>query len=87
VDGVFDADGRLFGLQKEFARTAYPEAVIGRVHVALDPDGVLVDDVLVRLGVSIAIVDVPAQGLEKRIDEFEPDLGFVIASGMVGVAP
>jgi hypothetical protein len=45
-----------------------------------------VDDVLVSLGIALFVVDIPAQGLEKRVDELGADLGLVIFARLVSRA-
>jgi hypothetical protein len=42
-------------------------------------NGVLVDDVLVGLGKTLFVVDIPPQGLEERINEFSSDLSFILS--------
>jgi hypothetical protein len=42
-------------------------------------------DVFVGLGVAGLVGDVPAEGLEKGIDELEPYLGFVVGRIAVGL--
>jgi hypothetical protein len=46
-----------------------------------------VDDVLVRLGVTLAVVDVPAEALEAEegVDELAARLRFVVLAGAVGI--
>jgi len=79
-----DADGGLFRLHEEFPRPADPEAVVRGLHRAADPDRVLVDHVLVGLGVTGDIVQIPAQRPEERIDELPAELGLVVRAGGVG---
>jgi len=43
------------------------------------------NDVLVSLGVAAFVVNVPAEGLEERIDELVPELSLFISAGEVGV--
>ena len=83
---VFDVDRGLLGLDEELARAADAEAVVRGLGRAADLDGVLVDDVLVGLGVAGPVVDVPAEGLEERVDELAADLGLVVVAGEIGVA-
>jgi len=53
---------------------------------AADLYGVFVDDVLVGLGVSGLVVDVPSKGDEQRVDKLAADLGFVISACVIIVA-
>ena len=85
VDVLFDIDGRLFGFDEEFAGAADAEAIIGGGMVGADFDGVFVDDVLVGLGVTGGVGDVPAEGVEQGIGEFSAELGFVVSAAAVGV--
>src|SRR5439155_25415664 len=85
ADIVLDVHGGLFGFEKEFARASDAKAVIGRFGGFADLDGVLVDDVLVGLGVTLLVVDVPAEGLEEGIEEFAAELGFVVLRRAVGI--
>ena len=43
------------------------------------------DDVLVCLGIPLAVVHIPAKRLKERIDELPPYLGFVVGTGFVGI--
>jgi hypothetical protein len=45
-----------------------------------------VDDVLVRFGVVLLVVNGPAEGFEERVEEFAADLGFVVVGRFVGFA-
>ena len=78
ADVVLDVDGGLLGFEEELAGAADAEAVVGRLGGLADFDGVFVDDVLVGLGVALLVVNVPAEGLEERVEEFAADLGFVV---------
>jgi len=51
--------------------------------LAGDAEGVLVDNVLVRLSVALPVVDVPAEGLEERVDELSAHLGLVVRPGAI----
>jgi uncharacterized membrane protein len=45
-----------------------------------------VSHVLVRLGVILLVVYVPAQSVGKRADELMVKLGFVVLAGPIGIA-
>lgn len=81
-----DVHGRLFGLHKELARPPDTEAIVGRLDALAHADGILVDDVFVGLGVAGAVVHVPTEGLEQRVDELVARLGLVVAAGPIGLA-
>ena len=85
VDVFGNIDRGLFGFQEKLARPADAEAVIRGLGDAADLDGVLVDDVLVGFGIAVFVGDVPAQGLEKGVDELPAHLGFVVGAFFVGV--
>ena len=70
-----EVDGGLLGFHEELARPADAEAVVRRLGGAADFDGILVDDVLVRLGEALPVVDVPTEGLEQGVDELVADGG------------
>ncbi len=74
-----DVDGRFLGLHEELAHPADAEAVVGRLGLPADLDGVFVDHVLVRLGVTGRVVNVPTQGAEEWVDELVADLGLVVS--------
>jgi hypothetical protein len=80
-----DPDGGLFGFEKEFARAADAEAVVGSFGGFADFDGVLVDDVFVGFGVALFVIDVPAERFEERVKKFAAELCFVVLTGFVGV--
>lgn len=75
---VLDIDRGFLSFDEELARAADSEAVIGRLGVAADLDRVLVNDLLVSFGVALLVVNVPAEKREKGIDEFLPNLRFVV---------
>ena len=86
TDVVLDINRRPLCLQEEFAGAADAEGVIGRFGGLADFDGVLVDDVFVRLRVALLIVHVPAERLEERVEEFAAELRFVVVRRAVGFA-
>ena len=43
------------------------------------------DDVLVRLGETLPVFDVPPEGIEERIEELPAELRLVVLGGPVGV--
>ena len=51
-----------------------------------DLDRILVDDVLVRLGETLPVFDVPPEGNEERIEKLPAELGLVVLGGLVRVA-
>jgi hypothetical protein len=75
----------LFRFQEELARAADAEAVIGGLGSAADLDLVFVDDILVGFGIALAVVHIPAEGLEHGVDEFLAELGLVVVWRGVGV--
>ena len=83
---VLDVNRGLLGLDEELAHAADPEGVIRRLGRGADLHGVLVDDLLVRFGIALPVGDIPAEGVEERIEKFTSELGFVVAGGGVGVA-
>jgi len=76
---------RLLGFEEELARAADAETVIRGLGCAVDLDGILVDHILVRLGVALLVVHVPAQGREERVEELLPELHLIVLSGLVGL--
>src|SRR6266700_3800480 len=82
---VFDVHGWPLGFQKKLSRATDAEAVIRGLGRFPDLDGVLVDNVFIGFGVAGGVFHVPAERLEKRIQEFAPDLGFVVVAGAVRV--
>src|SRR5207249_530945 len=85
ADIVLDVHGSLFGFEKEFARASDAKAVIGGFRRLADLDGVFMDNVFVGFGVTLLVVDVPAEGLEERIEEFAAEPGFVVLRRAVGI--
>ena len=83
---VLDVNARLLALYEEFYGFADAEGVIRCLGRSADLDRILVHKVLVRLGVARFVVHVPAEGLEEWIDEFQPDLSFVVLTGAVGIS-
>ncbi len=85
VHVTLEVDRGLFGFDEELTHAADAKPVVGRLCATADLDGVLVHDVLVGLGVTLAVAHVPAQRVEERIDELAPDLGFVVGAAFVTV--
>ncbi len=69
MDVALDVDRGLLGLDKELAHAADPERVVGRLGEAAHLHRVLVDHVLVRLGVALLVVHVPAERREERVQD------------------
>ena len=82
--GVADIDRRLLRLDEEAAdAAACAEAVVRGLGPPADADRVFVNDLLVGLGVALAVEDVPAQGLEEGVEELAAKLRFVVGAGAV----
>ena len=86
MDIIFDVYRRFFGFQEKLSLTTNTERVIRSIGGRSYADSVLMDDVLVSLSKSVLIIYVPAKGLEKRINEFSSNLGFVIMPKFVGLS-
>ena len=67
------------------ALTVDGKGIVGRLGGATDLDGGFVDDVAVLWSQSGGIVHVPTQFLEKWIEEFLPELCFVVLAGFVKI--
>src|ERR1019366_161226 len=76
--GVLNVDSRFFCLNKEFAGLPNPKAVIRRFRRPPDFDGIFMDDILVRLGIALPIVHVPAETSEEWVQEFLSEASLVI---------
>src|SRR5262249_28100494 len=81
---VLDVDGRLFRFEKELARAADTEGVVGGLGHAPHLDRILVNYVFVSLGVAGLVVHVPAKAFEEGIDELLADLRFVVVARAIG---
>lgn len=81
---TLEIDGRLLGFQEELAGAADPEAVVGGLVSTAYPDGIFVDHLPVGLGVTLLVVDIPAQRLEERVNEITAQRGFFVVTGAVG---
>src|SRR6266516_3395258 len=75
---AFDVHRWLFRLEKKFARTADAKAIIRRLSRAADLDGVFMDDIFVRFGITADVFHVPAERFEHRIDKFLAKLRFIV---------
>ncbi len=75
---MLDVHRRPFRFEEEFAGAADAEAVVRRLRGLAHFDGVLVNYVLVGLGVTLLVVNIPAKGLKERVEELPPDLGLVV---------
>lgn len=85
ADIALDIDRGFLGLDEELPGPADPEAVVGGLGGPADLDRVLGDDVLVGLGVTLLVIDVPAQGLEEGVDELGADVGFLVTGSLIGL--
>ena len=85
VDIILEIDRGLFGFEKKFAGAADAETVVRGLGEAAYLDGVFVDNVLVGLGIAAVVVNIPAEGLEKGVDEFTAQLGFIVGARFVGI--
>jgi len=79
---VFDPNGRPLRLNEELANSADPEAVVGSFCIAVDFDGIFVDDLLVAFRSTLLVIHIPPEELEERIQELLAKLRLV-----VGTAP
>jgi len=86
VNVILDIHGGFLGFHEEFALPGKAEGVIGRFGTVFDLQRVLYDDLAVLRGVVVLIVHVPAKSFEKRVQELDAQLGFVILSGVVELA-
>lgn len=68
---------------EELAHAPDTERVVGRLGEPAHLHRVLVDHVLVRFGVALLVVHVPAERLEERVQELTPELGLVVTAGAV----
>ena len=73
-----DVDRRFFRFEEEFALAADAEAVIGCFGGETNLDRIFVDHIAVGFGITGAVVHVPAERFEKRINEVAPDLCLVV---------
>lgn len=75
--------GRFLGFEKEQAPPADTEGVVRRLGHAADLDSVFVHDFAEALGVAGAVVHVPAQQGEQRVEKVAPQLGFIVGAALV----
>ena len=85
ADVVLQVDRRLLGLDEKLAHSPDAESVIRRLDRLAHADGILVDHVFIRFGVTLAVVHVPAQRLEERIEKLQPELRLVILGRAISV--
>ena len=78
VNVLSDVHRGLLGLQKELALAANAKRVVRSPGGAAHLDGVLMDHILVGLGKPLLVIDIPAQGLEERIDKLSSNLGLIV---------
>ncbi len=86
ADVGFDIDGRFFGFDKEFARAADAEAVVGSPGRFLDDERVFVDHVAVGFGVALAVGHVPTEHFEEGVEKVAAEKRFVVAGAMIRFA-
>src|SRR5262249_33161979 len=67
-----------FGFEEEDRVAAKAEAIIRCLGAAADLDGRLVDHILVLFRRAAAVIDVPAEALEERVDELDPRLRLAV---------
>ena len=83
---LLDVDGGLLRFEEELPRSSEPEAVVGRFGDPPHPDAVFVDYVLVRFGIALLVVHIPAEGLEHWIKELPAELRLVVLRRPVRLA-
>ena len=84
-DGLANVNRGFLGLDEEAPRAASgAKTVVRRFDASAHANRVLVDDLFIGVGVALAIVDVPTEGLEQRIDELLAELGLVVLAGLIG---
>ena len=59
--------------------------LIGSLDGAAYADGVFVDNVFIRLGVTLLVVYVPSVCLEEGIEKLAAEVGFIVMPGRVGI--
>ena len=78
-DGLANIDRWLLGFNEETPRAAAgAETVVGCFCASADANGIFVDYFLVGIGIALAVKDVPAEGLEQRINELFAELGLIV---------
>jgi hypothetical protein len=82
---VLNPNGGLLGLDEKLAGAADAEGVIGGRHQPADLQGVLMDDVLVGLGMTGAVEDIPAKGVKERVEELATELRLLVVGREVGI--
>jgi len=84
---VANIDRGLLGFDEKAGHPAAgAETIVRCLGMSAHFDGRFVDHFLVRLGVALAVIDIPAQGLEERIEKLLAQLSLVVAAGVVGLA-
>lgn len=81
---VLDIHARLFRLEDEFMGPANSKRVIDELGGPPDLDRIFVDDFHVKLRIAFVIVDVPAGGLEDRVNGLSSKRGLVKFSPLIG---
>ena len=84
IDVFLQVNDGFFRFDEELAHSADAEAVVRCLGGTANLNGVLVDDVFIRLGVTLLVVYIPAQSFEKWIEEFTSKLGFVVLAATIG---
>ena len=80
----FQIDGGLLGFEEKFARAADTETIVGSFSVSADLDSIFMDNIFVRLGVTLLIRDIPPERFKERIEKLPAQLGFVVTLAFVG---
>ena len=80
---IFNIHGRFLCFDNEFPGAPDPKSIVNKLGGPPDADWVFVDNFFVLFGIAPGIVDIPTEGLEERINELPPELGFVELSSPV----
>jgi hypothetical protein len=72
-----------FGLHKKLADTADTETIVRGLDLALDLNPVFPYHITVLFGISVFVVNVPAQEFEEFVDEIGPGLGLIVMFSLI----
>ena len=86
TDVISEIERGFLCFDEKLADPTDAEAIVWSLCGASDFYSIFVNDILIRLGLTLFIVHVPTKGFKKRINKLPPKLGFVILTGMISLA-
>ena len=80
---IFKIYRGLLCFQKKFACTADTKTIVRSLCDTADLNGIFVNNVFVRFGITLLVIDIPAKECEQRVNELASYLRFIVLAGFI----